>query len=317
MIEVRNITKRFAGFTAVDNISFTVNRSEIAGFLGPNGAGKTTTMRILSCFFPPSTGSAVVAGFDVVKDSMEVRKRIGYMPENVPLYPEMRVKEYLLYRAALKQVPRSQRKARLDYVLDRCGIASVERKIIGHLSKGFRQRVGLADAMIHNPEILILDEPTIGLDPNQIIQIRSLIKDIGKEHTVLLSTHILPEVEAVCNRVIIINGGKIAASGTPDKLIGFVSEGLRIKTEIRGEHDAVLGMLKSLPYVTGVTTLKKDSLNSFLVICEEDKDVRETISQKCAEQRWPIKELRRDALTLEDIFVKITAGKTDEIGACK
>jgi len=218
MIEVSHLTKRYPGHTAVSDISFTVGRGEIVGLLGSNGAGKSTTMRILSCFLPATSGTVRVAGFDVFREADEVRRRIGYMPENNPLHPEMRVREYLKFRARLKGLSRSKVRDRVDVVTEQCGLAHVSKKIIGHLSKGYRQRVGLADALVHEPELIILDEPTIGLDPNQMRSVRQLIKDLGRNTTVLISTHILPEVEMTCTRVVILHEGKMLASDTPDNL---------------------------------------------------------------------------------------------------
>src|SRR5580765_6952928 len=218
MIEVANLTKRYAGRTALSNISFTVNRGEIVGLLGPNGAGKSTTMRILSCFLPATSGTVRVGGRDVFHDSTEVRRRIGYMPENNPLHLEMRVQEYLKFRARLKGMSRARTRERVDAVMQQCSLTDVNKRIIGHLSKGYRQRVGLADALVHEPELIILDEPTIGLDPSQIHAVRQLIKDLGKNHTVLISTHNLPEAEMSCNRVLILYEGKILAADTPENL---------------------------------------------------------------------------------------------------
>src|SRR5512137_2322111 len=214
MIEVLNLTKRYAGHTALSNISFAVGRDEIVGLLGPNGAGKSTTMRILSCFLPATSGTVRVAGFDVFEQSLEVRKRIGFMPENNPLHPEMRVREYLKFRARLKGLTRRRSRERVGVVMEQCGLTDVGRRIIGHLSKGYRQRVGLADALVHEPELIILDEPTLGLDPNQIRAVRQLIKELGRAHTILLSSHILPEVEMTCNRVLILHEGRMLAQGT-------------------------------------------------------------------------------------------------------
>src|SRR6202051_2680452 len=219
MIKVENLTKRYAGTTAIKDLSFEVGQGEIMGFLGPNGAGKTTTMRILASFLPPTSGRASVSGFDIFEQSLQARAHLGYMPENVPLYNDMRVTEYLDYRAALKGVPHGRVAERVGDVKELCGLREVERKLIGTLSKGYRQRVGLADALVNKPELLILDEPTIGLDPGQIREVRELIGRLGDRHTVLLSSHILPEVEAACSRVIIINRGRIAASGTPAELV--------------------------------------------------------------------------------------------------
>ncbi len=307
MIAVENLTKRYAGMTAVDNLSFTVNRGEIVGFLGPNGAGKSTTMRILSAFMPATSGKVTVAGYDVFTQSEDVRRRIGYMPESNPLYVEMRVGEYLNYRAALKGVPTAKRKARADEVLERCGLTDVRRRIIGHLSKGYRQRVGLADSLVHDPDLLILDEPTIGLDPNQIRQVRQLIKDLGKRHTILLSTHILPEVEMTCNRVIIINKGKIVASDTPENLTRMIEGGGTVRAEIRGDRAAVERELRALPGVKDVAI--EPAADDFIratVFAPPRNDVRVHIYEKAAAQKWTLRELSRVRQTLEDVFVSIT-----------
>src|SRR5438045_5233297 len=224
MIKVENLTKKYAGQTAIQNLDFEVGKGEIMGFLGPNGAGKTTTMRILASFMPPTSGRATIAGFDVFEQSLQARAHLGYMPEHVPLYADMRVTEYLDYRAGLKGVPHRRVAERVGDVRELCGLKEVEKKLIGTLSKGYRQRVGLADALLHEPDLLILDEPTIGLDPNQIRQVRELIKNLGKQHTILLSTHILPEVEMTCSRVIIIHNGRIEACDTPDNLLGQIRQ---------------------------------------------------------------------------------------------
>src|SRR6185436_11434622 len=232
MIEVANLTKRYAGVTALSNISFSVARGEIVGLLGPNGAGKSTTMRILACYLPASSGTVRIAGLDVYKYSEEVRRRIGYMPENNPLHTDLRVREYLKFRGRLKGLGFRTSRERADIVMEQCGLTDVSRRIIGHLSKGYRQRVGLADALIHEPELIILDEPTIGLDPNQIRSVRQLIKNLGRQHTVLISTHILPEVEMTCNRVLIMRHGEILAADTPDNLQKITNNGGQIIAEI-------------------------------------------------------------------------------------
>src|SRR5271169_1866089 len=232
MIEVSNLTKRYASCTAVSDISFSVARGEIVGLLGPNGAGKSTTMRILSCFMPATSGTARVAGFDVFHQSDEVRRRIGYMPENNPLHPEMRVREYLKFRARLKGLGWRRSRERVAIVMEQCGLTDVGRRVIGQLSKGYRQRVGLADALVHEPELIILDEPTIGLDPHQIRAVRQLIKNLGERHTVLISTHILPEAEMTCNRLLIMGEGRIVASGTPDELQNLMAAGSQVVAEI-------------------------------------------------------------------------------------
>src|SRR5882724_8114459 len=232
MIEVANLTKRYAGVTAVSNLSFSVARGEVVGLLGPNGAGKSTTMRILACYLPASSGTVRVAGLDVFRHSHEVRRRIGYMPENNPLHYDLRVREYLKFRARLKGLSRRASRQRADIVMEQCGLTDVSRKIIGHLSKGFRQRVGLADALVHEPELIILDEPTIGLDPHQVRSVRQLIKDLARHHTVLISTHILFEVEMTCNRVLIMHEGKILAADTTQNLQNIMSDGGQVIAEI-------------------------------------------------------------------------------------
>ena len=311
MIAVENLTKKYAGVTAVDNLSFNVARGEICGFLGPNGAGKSTTMKILSCFMPATSGRVTVAGLDVFTQSEDVRKRIGYMPENNPLYPEMRVVEYLNYRAALKGVATSKRKARVDEVLERCSLTDVRRRIVGQLSKGYRQRVGLADSLVHDPDLLILDEPPIGLDPNQIRQVRQLIKDLGKRHTILLSTHILPEVEMTCNRVIIINKGRIVASDTPENLTKLLEGGGTVRVELRGDRAAIERELAALPGVKNIAVEQADS--DFLratVYAPPRNDVRVHIFEKAVENGWKVRELSRVRQTLEDVFVSITRVET-------
>src|SRR5437763_3698791 len=237
MIKVENLTKKYAGQTAIRDLNFEVGQGEIMGFLGPNGAGKTTTMRILAGFMPATSGRASIAGFDVFEQSLQARSRLGYMPENVPLYNDMRVSEYLDYRAALKGVPHRRIAERVGDVKELCGLKEVENKLIAALSKGYRQRVGLADALLHEPDLLILDEPTIGLDPNQIRQVRDLIRNLGKHHTILLSTHILPEVEMTCSRVVIINRGKIEASDTPENLVNALRAAGGIRVEAKTGTD--------------------------------------------------------------------------------
>jgi len=307
MIQVDNLVKRYSGITALHGLTFSVQRGEIVGFLGPNGAGKSTTMRILSCYMPASSGTAMVAGYDTYKQSLDVRKRIGYMPENVPLYPEMRVNEYLNFRAALKGVPRSKRRAQVAKVSERCGITDVTRKIIGHLSKGYRQRVGLADALVHDPELIILDEPTIGLDPNQIRQVRDLIKELGKSHTVLLSTHILSEVEMTCSRVIIINRGRIVASDTPENLKRLRRGGGETVLEVKAEKAAAEDAFKGLGGVERLEVFPMDHGYSKLTLYPHgDEDLREVAFARVRERGWSLRELSRRRQTLEDAFVQIT-----------
>lgn len=306
MIEISHLTKRFAGTAAVNDISFRVEQGEILGFLGPNGAGKTTTMRILASFSAPTEGNVTIGGYNVVTQSLAVRKLLGYLPENVPLYPEMRINEYLQFRAKLKGVPRRERTGRINQVLDQCGLPDVRRRIIGQLSKGYRQRVGLADAIIGDPPLLILDEPTIGLDPNQIRQVRELIKNLGQNRTIILSTHILPEVEIICNRVIIINKGKIVAMDTLDGLARSVENQARINVEIRGPGSEINKMLCQIPGVKNVIWQNRGEINTFVIEPQPGDDLREKIYQTAVEQRWMLRELKRTAATLEDLFVQVT-----------
>ncbi len=307
MIKVEGLTKTYAGVSAIRDLNFTVEKGEIVGFLGPNGAGKSTTMRILSCFLAATSGRASVAGFDVASQSREVRSRVGYMPENVALYPEMRVQEYLEYRAALKGIRGRTNRQRVNAVKELCSLRDVEHKLIGALSKGYRQRVGLADALLHDPDLLILDEPTIGLDPNQIRQVRQLIKDLGKRHTILLSTHILTEVEMTCSRVLIINRGQIAASDTPENLAGRVRTAGGICAEICGD---TAELQKALGAIAGVRKVEvsplEDGWQSCMLRTDAEHDPREAIARLTAEKRWPLRELTREQVTLERVFAEIT-----------
>jgi ABC-2 type transport system ATP-binding protein len=275
MIKVENLTKRYAGHTAIQDLNFEVSQGEIMGFLGPNGAGKTTTMRILAGFMPPTSGRASIAGFDVFAQSLQARSHIGYMPENVPLYTDMRVTEYLNYRAALKGVPHRRISERVGDVKELCGVKEVERKLIGTLSKGFRQRVGLADALLAEPDLLILDEPTIGLDPNQIRQVRELIKNLGRQHTILLSTHILPEVEMTCSRVVIVHKGRIEACDTPENLLGKVRQAGGVELEAKVGTDNGEEQLKKIPGVRDVVADGDADWKRFSLRVESGADVRE------------------------------------------
>jgi ABC-2 type transport system ATP-binding protein len=310
MIEVNDLTKHYGPVTAIRGVSFSVAPGEIIGFLGPNGAGKSTTMRILSCFMPASSGSARVAGYDVFRQSMEVRRRIGYLPENVPLYPDMRVAPYLDFVAEVKGVPRASRRSRVAEVMDRCLIADVQNRLIGGLSKGYRQRVGLAQAIVNDPHVLILDEPTIGLDPRQITEIRALIKALAGEHTVILSTHILPEVSMVCSGVIIINRGTIVAQGPIDSLVDRFFPTARVQVEIAGPPAAVRDGLRAVPGVLEVRDgAASDGAGVFLVESARGHDVRADIFQLVAQQKWELLELRRVGATLEEVFMRIVAGE--------
>jgi len=306
MIKVENLTKRYAGQTAIRDLNFEVGQGEIMGFLGPNGAGKTTTMRILAGFMPATSGRASIAGFDIFEQSLQARTRLGYMPENVPLYNDMRVTEYLDYRAALKDVPHRRIAERVGDVKELCGLKEVEKKIIGALSKGYRQRVGLADALLHEPDLLILDEPTIGLDPNQIRQVRELIKNLGRQHTILLSTHILPEVEMTCSRVIIIHQGRIEACDTPENLLGQLRQAGGVILEAKVGKDNGAEELKKIASVRDVATDADGEWKIFSLRVESGADVREEVFRLATARRWTVRELTQRRATLEDVFVEIT-----------
>lgn len=306
MIKVENLTKRYAGQTAIQDLNFEVGKGEIMGFLGPNGAGKTTTMRILASFMPPSSGRASVAGFDIFEHSLQARAHLGYMPENNPLYNDMRVTEYLDYRAALKGVPHRRVGERVGDVKELCGLKDVEKKIIGALSKGFRQRVGLADALLHEPDLLILDEPTIGLDPNQIRQVRELIKNLGKQHTILLSTHILPEVEMTCSRVIIIHKGRIEACDTPENLLNQIRTASGVLLEAKTGSDNGAEELKRIPGVKDVSVSRDGDWQVFSLRADAEADVRPEVFRLASDRRWTVRELSQRRATLEDVFVEIT-----------
>lgn len=306
MIKVENLTKEYAGIVAIKEISFEVARGEIVGFLGPNGAGKSTTMRILASYLPPTSGRALVAGFDVFRDSLKARQRLGYLAENVPLYHDMRVDEYLRYRGTLKGLSGRKLAGRVGTTKELCGLREVGRKKIAGLSKGFRQRVGLAEAMIHEPDLLILDEPTIGLDPNQIRQVRELIKSLGERHTILLSTHILSEVEATCNRVLIINRGKIEASDSPSNLVNQLRTAGLVNLEVKtGAEDPIPYLLK-IPGVKEVQLENDGVWRKGWIRIEANSDLREEIFGLAVERRWVIRELSKERATLEDVFVELT-----------
>lgn len=308
IIEVQDLVRRFGAVTAVDHLSFEMARGEIVGFLGPNGAGKTTTLRILSGFLPASGGRAVVAGRDVFSESIEVRRRIGYLPEQCPLYPEMRVREYLNFRASLKGLSGRRHKRRVATVIEQCGLGDMKRRTLGVLSKGYRQRVGLADALVHEPELLILDEPTIGLDPQQMMDVRGLIRGLASSHSVLISTHILSEVEAVCNRVLIINRGRIAASDTPAALRSRMHGGPRIVAEIQADKESLFTALSTDELLTGA---RLDQLEGGWVRCvlandrSSTVDCRPRLASIAAQHEWPLRELRRERRSLEDVFVEL------------
>lgn len=313
MISVTNLSKRYGPFLAVDNISFNVERGGVVGFLGPNGAGKTTTMRILTCYQPASAGSASIAGFDVFKQSIEVRRRVGYLPENTPMYPELRVREYLHFRGKLRGLAYPERVEAIRRVTERCWLGEFVDRPIGQLSKGMKQRVGLADAIMHDPELLILDEPTIGLDPAQIRETRNLIKELGERHTILLSSHILHEVEQTCGRAIIIAAGRIVANGSPQELRDQFTVKARVIAEMRGPKDDVEKGVSGLDGVQSVEASSQDGWIHLTVQPKPQRDIREDLFRLTQRNGWSLREIRIEGATLEDFFVQVTAQQTDRV----
>ena len=305
MIEVSHLSKQYGDVVAVEDVSFRAEKGVILGFLGPNGAGKTTTMRMLTCYLPPSSGEAKVAGFDILEESMEVRKRIGYLPEQPPVYHDMTVGAYLRFVAKIKGVPGPQLNGRLDDTMEKTGIAHHRDTVIGHLSKGYRQRVGLAQALVHEPDVLILDEPTVGLDPKQIIEIREVIKGLGGDHTVILSTHILPEVSMTCSQLVIINNGRIAGEGTPESLMAQLKEGEVLRAHIDGPTDEIRTMLQGLDGVLDVSSEPGEGI--YLVTSAPGQDVRDALTKQVVDGGYSLRELRPLDMTLEDIFLSLTS----------
>jgi len=307
MIEAQHLTKMFGNRTAVDDLSLSVAEGDIIGFLGPNGAGKTTTIRMLTGYLPPTRGTATVAGFDIIKESRKARREIGYMPESVPLYEDMRVSEYLKFRGNIKGISGKKLRDRTSDVLAQCSLTDVKRRLIKVLSKGYRQRVGLADALIHEPKLLILDEPTNGLDPNQIRSIRALIKDLAKERTVMISTHILSEVEMTCNKVVIIDGGKIKAADTPEHLVNTLRSTGSVVLETKGKIEGAIGKLNSLEHVKKVQDLGlKGDWNEYEIVVDAGTDARERVAKLCLEENWNFRSLHRRDASLEEVFVELT-----------
>src|SRR2546422_1783864 len=313
MIEVEDLTKRYPGRVAVGGVSFAVARGEIVGLLGRNGAGKSTIMRVLSCYMPATSGTVRVAGYDVFHHSDEVRRCIGYMPENNPLHRDMRVREYLKFRASLKGLSRGRARERIDTVLEQCGLTEVQKRIIAHLSKGYQQRVGLADALVHEPELIILDEPTIGLDPNQNRAVRQLIKSLGGHHTVLLSTHDLPEVEMTCNRVLILHEGRILAHDTPDNLQQIMSDSSQIIAEICASPIELKACWESMAEVEhfDLAAAEGDFIRCGLT-ARPGVDLRPLVFNLVVERGWILRELSRSRYSLEDIFVRVTRADREE-----
>jgi ABC-2 type transport system ATP-binding protein len=312
MIEVDNLTKEYGTFRAVDQVSFKVHRGEVLGFLGPNGAGKSTTMKILTCFLAPTSGQAKVAGSDVFDQSLAVRQHVGYLPEDTPLYKDMSVLEHLEFAANMHGMSGDRMRSRIKEIGGRCGLSDVAGKLVGELSKGYRQRVGLAQAMLHDPDILVLDEPTSGLDPNQIVEIRDLIKEVGKEKTVILSTHILPEVQATCSRMLIISGGKLVADGTPDELRAR-EKSTRYRMVVESTDVAADAVKDKLAALAGVSLCQKiageDGAHTFTVDAGSAHDLRKALYRVAVDNKWPLLELTRQAASLEDVFRNLTTGE--------
>jgi len=313
MIEVRNCVKRFGPTVAVRDISFSVPKGEVLGLLGPNGAGKTTTMRILTCYMPADEGSVSVAGFDVNTESIEVRKRIGYLPENAPLYKEMYAQTFLDFLARVRGIPPERRKSRMDDIIDICGLGDVLHKRIGEMSKGYQQRVGLAQTLIHDPDVLILDEPTTGLDPNQIKEIRNLIKEIGREKTVILSTHILPEVQATTNRVLIMSHGRLVADGAPDELARQTKGTDSLIVQVRGPIETIRDRYSSIEGVSNLELLEtEDEYHKIELLVSNKTTSAEKVFETTVKEGWTLRELHSESRSLEEVFYELTVGEREE-----
>jgi ABC-2 type transport system ATP-binding protein len=308
VIEVQDLTKAYGAVTAVDHVSFAVKKGEILGFLGPNGAGKTTTMRILTGYMPATSGTARIAGFDIFSESLDARRHIGYLPEAPPIYPDMSVWAYLDFVARIKNVPPEKRRERVADALKKTNIVEKRTELIKRLSRGFKQRVGLAQALVHDPDVIILDEPTVGLDPKQIIEVRNLIKGLAGSHTIILSTHILPEVSMTCDRVVIINKGKIAAVDTPQNLTAQLKGGQKIRVEVEAPERSLRDLLAGVPGTSRVEveTGRAGGHLTATVEAAEGQDIRSQIAAKIVEKGWPLYELRGVSLSLEDIFLELT-----------
>ena len=318
MIEVENLSKRYGPTLAVSGVSFSVQKGEVLGFLGPNGAGKTTTMRVITGFLPPTEGKVLVAGYDVTEQPLEAKRHTGYLPETPPVYPDMTVAEYLAFVARIKGVARGERKTRLDGIIEKCAVGDVRNRQIGKLSKGYRQRVGLAQALIHNPDVLVLDEPTAGLDPKQIIETRELIKGLAGQHTVILSTHILPEVSKTCQRVVVINQGQIVAVGTPNELMRRLQGFETVLVTAEGPAAAIIEKFQRVGGVNWVEPRESSGERVTLEVhSEKDKDVRAELARATVESGWKLYELKTSGLSLEEIFLKLTTKDLSEEAAAK
>ena len=314
MIEVRDLTHYYGPMPAVENVNFTVRRGEILGFLGPNGAGKTTTMRILTGFMPPTRGAVTLDGYDVVEKSLEVRKRVGYLPESVPLHTEMTVTNYLKYMGTLRGMSGRRIRTRIDDVIDVCRLGDYRKTLIGKLSKGFRQRVGIGQAILHEPDVLVLDEPTIGIDPIQVVETRGLIQELGREQTVVLSSHILPEVSMICERVLIIHEGHIVAADTPNNLAQHLRGVEQLEVEIGGPPSEVMAALRGIEGATEVTHHPRPGINAYRVQFREGADLRDEISRTVINRGWSLLSMQVNSMSLEEIFLRLTTTETDEEG---
>ena len=308
MIEVQHVSKRYGDFLAVEDVNFSVPKGEILGFLGPNGAGKTTTMRIITGFMPPSSGAVTVAGYDIFSQSLEARKHIGYLPETVPLYTDMSVRAYLDYQASLHALRNPRRRDRVEDVIGRLRLEEYADTLIGKLSKGYRQRVGIAQAIIHEPDVLVLDEPTIGIDPIQVVETRQLIKELGQDHTIILSSHILPEVNMVCQRVVIINEGQVVAMDTPENLSSLLGGPERVRMLVRGPSREVSAVLKA---VGGVHTVEAEPTGAqgvyrYQVVCRLGRDARPQLAAAVTQRKWDLFEMQAIGMSLEDVFLRLT-----------
>lgn len=312
MIDVKNLTKNYGRFQAVKDVSFFIDKGEVVGFLGPNAAGKTTTMRILTCYMAATSGNISVAGFDVFENAMSVKKRVGYLPEHPPLYPEMTVESYLTFVGNIKGLSGKDLKIKLERSLDRTNTLDVRKRLIAKLSKGYKQRVGIAQALIHDPEVLVMDEPTVGLDPKQIIEVRNLIKELGEDHTIILSTHILPEVSATCSRVIIINNGRIVAEDTPENLTAGIEGHENMEVTIEGPSKEVSSALKGLPGIKNVESDGEGKSLVYKIEIDKKSDAGKSIAACVVNNGWGLLEMKNVGKSLEDIFLQLTTDEGDE-----
>lgn len=314
MIEVKNVTKKYGDFVAADNMSFHIKKGEIVGLLGPNGAGKSTTMNMITGFIEPSQGEIIIGGYDILKNPQKAKKQIGYMPESVPLYYDLTAKEFITYMAELKMVSKREKKEHVQKVLEQTDLVEVQNKLIRNLSRGYKQRVSMAGALVGNPDILILDEPTVGLDPKQITEIRNLIKKLGKEHTIIFSSHILSEVSQICERVIIINSGKIIATDTPENLESKVNKGNRIQVTVEDPEEKINDTIKTIKGIKEFELIKdnEDGTKEYSIISDESSDIRKEIFEKFAKNQITIFELKKTEATLEDAFMKLIQNQEEE-----